>query len=137
MQAEKEAGKEIRALKTDGGGEYMNHQFKSYLRNCGIAHRISPPYTSRNNGLAERANRTLVESARCMIADAQMDKAFCCFAVATAPQIRNPIPSKSYEDISPLQYFTGKPPSIGYLLMFRSVTYTLIPTEKRRKLDLK
>jgi len=30
MRAEKEAGKEIRAFKTDGGGEYINHQFKSY-----------------------------------------------------------------------------------------------------------
>jgi len=38
MRAEKEAGKEIRAFKTDGGGEYINHQFNSYLRNCGITY---------------------------------------------------------------------------------------------------
>ena len=137
IRAEKEAGKEIRAFKTDGGGEYINHQFKSYLRNCGMAYRISPPYTPRNNGLAERANRTLMESARCMIADGQIDKAFWGFAVATAAHIHNRIPSRSYGDISPLQHWTGKPPSIGYLRVFGSVTYTLIPAEKGRKLDPK
>jgi len=89
MRAEKEAGKEIKAFKTDGGGEYINNQFKSYLRNCGIAHRISPPYTPKNNGLAERANRTLMELARCMIADAELDKAFWGFAVTTAAHIHN------------------------------------------------
>ena len=72
-----------------------------------------------------------------MIADVQIDKAFWGFAVATAAHIHNRIPSRSDGDISPLQHRTGNPPSIGYLHVFGSVTYTLIPAEKRRKLDPK
>ena len=73
VRAEKEAGREIRTFRSDGGGEYTSQQFKSYLRACGIAHSISSPYSPSHNGLAERGNRTLMESARCMIEEAQLD----------------------------------------------------------------
>jgi len=103
--AENQARKESRAFKTDCGEEYINHQFKSYLQNCAIAHRISP-YTPKNNHLAESANRVLMESAHCMIADAQMDKAFLVSAVPTAVHIHNLPPSRSYRlgDILRLQH---------------------------------
>jgi len=63
VRAEKEAGREIKTFRPDGGGEYTSEEFKTYLRSCGIVHSISPPYTPAHNGLAERGNRTLMESA--------------------------------------------------------------------------
>ena len=41
---EKFLGRSIKALQTDGGGEFM--KFKPYLSSQGIAHRLSCPYTS-------------------------------------------------------------------------------------------
>ena len=72
-RAEKEAVRAIRTLRTDGGVEYTSGEFKAYLCINGIAHTISPPYTPCQNGLAERANRTLMESARCMIEGAKVN----------------------------------------------------------------
>ena len=135
MRAEKEAGRGIRALKTDGRGEYLNNEFKSYLQGWGIGHKISPPYTPAHNGLGERTNQTLMESARSMIADAQLDKAFWGFAVVTAAHIHNRLPSRSHESKSPLHHWTGRPASIGHLRVFGSVTYALIPAAKRKKMD--
>ena len=43
VRAEKEAGKVIKILRTDGGGEYVGQQFKSYLQSTGIVHSVSPP----------------------------------------------------------------------------------------------
>ena len=63
-RAEKNSGKNIKALRSDGGGEYLNKEFKRYLVEAGIRHIISPPYTPSQNGLAERMNWTLMESAR-------------------------------------------------------------------------
>jgi len=134
-RAEKEAGREIKNLRTDGGGEFIGRHFKSYLRICGIVHSVSPPYTPSHNGLAERANRTLMEAARCMIANTNLEKSFWGFAVATAAHIHNRLPSRSHEDQSPLEFWTGRIPSIGHLRIFGSVTHTLIPKEQRKKLD--
>ena len=125
----------MRVLKSDGGGEYLNNEFKLYLQSWGIAHKISPPYTPGHNGLAERTNRKLMESAQCMIADVQLDKACWGFAVVTAAHIHNRLPSRSHESRSPLHHWTGRPASIVHLRVFGSVTYALIPAVKRKKLD--
>ena len=134
-RAEKEAGRKIEALRTDGGGEYARQHFQRYLKSSGIVHRVSPPYTPSQNGLAERANRTLMEGARCMKEDFKLKKEFWGYAVATAAHIHNRLPSRSHEDRSPLQHWTGTVPSIGYLRVFGSVTYTLVPAQKRSKFD--
>ena len=134
-RAEKEAGRAIKTLRTDGGGEYTSGEFKAYLRINGIAHTISPPYTPSQNGLAERANRTLMESARCMIEGAKVNRSFWGFAVATAAHIHNRVPSRAHHDLAPLEHWTGNRPRIWHLRIFGSVTYTLVPEEKRQKLD--
>jgi len=88
-RAEKEAEWEINRLRSHYGGEYMGLQFKSYLRANGISDSVSPPYSPSHNRLAEGANRTLMESARCILEEAGLDKAFWVFAVATAAYIHN------------------------------------------------
>ena len=55
-RAENDAGRKIRILRTDGGGEYTGHHFQHYLRNCGIVHSVSPPYFPKQDEIAERAN---------------------------------------------------------------------------------
>jgi len=136
-RAEKVSGKEIKSLRSDGGGEYMNNQFKKYLENAGIQHRVTPPYSPSQNGLAERMNRTLVESGRCMLADSKLEKRFWGPAVLTAAHVHNRVPSRSHGDISPLQHWTGQLPGIGHLRVFGSTTWVHVPKEKRLKLDPK
>ena len=48
----------------------MSRKFELYLKSKGIRHETSCAYTPEQNGVAERLNRTLVESARSMIAHA-------------------------------------------------------------------
>lgn len=62
-----QTGKDISTLRTDGGGEYNNTEFKRYLEERGIRHESSCPHTPAQNGVAERANRTVMESDRSMI----------------------------------------------------------------------
>ena len=66
MRAEKEAGRGISLFRTNRGGEYNGPQFESNLRSWGITHSISPPYKPKQNGIAETANRTIMEAARYM-----------------------------------------------------------------------
>ena len=65
-----DVGKAIGALRTDNGGEYLSTEFQNYLNEKGIRHEFTVPHSPQQNGVSERTNRTLVESARSMIAHA-------------------------------------------------------------------
>ncbi|MBW0471258.1 hypothetical protein O181_010973 [Austropuccinia psidii MF-1] len=56
----------IKKLVSDRGGEFLNEKFKKLAEEQGFTHFFSPPETPQHNGFAERANRTILEKARCM-----------------------------------------------------------------------
>ena len=60
-----ECGQSIVTLRTDNGGEYLSREFEAYLRS-----KLTIAHTPEQNGVTERMNRTLLESARAMIAHA-------------------------------------------------------------------
>ena len=76
--------KKIKILRSDNGGEYTSKEFSNYLKEKGIQHQLSVPRTSQQNGVAERMNRTIQETARSMIYNAGQDKKFWAEAVCTA-----------------------------------------------------
>ena len=49
-------------LRTDNGGEYVTNDLKEFLKQKGIVHEFTPPYSPESNGVAERLNRTIGES---------------------------------------------------------------------------
>ena len=51
--AEKQTGKRVKALRSDNGGEYTSKAFECYLKDQGIQHQRSAPYTPEQNGIAE------------------------------------------------------------------------------------
>lgn len=75
-RVENESDHKIKKLHTDNGKEYITNEFQDYLRSNGIQHQLTVTYTPEQNGTAERMNRTLVEKAKCMLADAKLKKAF-------------------------------------------------------------
>ena len=54
--AENITERKIKILRTDGGGEYLNADMQAYLKECGIEHQHTVPYTPQQNGIAERFN---------------------------------------------------------------------------------
>ena len=56
----------IKRLHSDNGGEFV--ALAGYLKEKGIEQTMTPSYSPNLNGVAERANRTIVESARAMLA---------------------------------------------------------------------
>ena len=57
----------VEIFRTDGGGEWIGKEFQQWLQNEGVVHHTTRPYTPEQNGVAERYNRTVMESARCML----------------------------------------------------------------------
>ena len=134
----------IKALRSDGGGEYVSNVFKQYLVQHGIQHQQTPPYTPEHNGVAERMNRTLVECARSMLHDAMLSYVYWGEAIMTACYIRNRSPTRSLLNtslgaITPYEgwFGIGNKPSIAHLRVFGCKAYAHVPDAKRKKLDSK
>ncbi|CAI7759564.1 unnamed protein product [Closterium sp. NIES-54] len=59
--------KRIKAIRTDGGGEFVNAELEKWMKSKGIKHDVTTPYTPQHNGAAEWLNRTLVEAVRSLL----------------------------------------------------------------------
>ncbi|CAI7866933.1 unnamed protein product [Closterium sp. NIES-53] len=50
--------KRIKAIRTDGGGEFVNAELEKWMKSKGIKHDVTTPYTPQHNGAVERLNLT-------------------------------------------------------------------------------
>ena len=73
---EKQSGKLINILRTDGGGEYNSKVVEKFCEDNGIVHEVTAPYTSQHNGLAERRNKSLLHMTRNMLKMKKMPNIF-------------------------------------------------------------
>jgi len=134
--ATNEADCKIGILRTDNGGEYMSSEFEAFLKCKGIRHETSVAYSPQQNGVSERMNRTLLESARAMICHAGLSKSFWAEAVNTAAYIRNRVTTTSTGQ-TPYERWYGRIPDVSHLRVFGCTAYAYSPEADRRKLDKK
>jgi len=83
----------VRILRSDNAKEYMSELFQSYMRQHGILHQTSCVDTPSQNGVAERKNRHLLETARALLFQMKVPKQFWADAVSTACFLINRMPS--------------------------------------------
>jgi len=117
---ETQKGKKIKMIQSDNGTEYVNKKFDRYLESCGIQRRLTVPHTPQQNGVAERKNRSLIETARCLMIQSKVSPSFWAEAVNTANHIRNRCPSKGTNGETPYKLWNGKIPNVKYFRVFGS-----------------
>jgi transposase InsO family protein len=133
-----ECGRQIGALRTDNGGEYVLTEFEAYLKLKGIRHEFSVPHVPEQNGVSERMNRTLMECARTMIAHAGLPNSYWAEAIATAAYVRNRMPTAVFSGgITPYERWYQRKPNVSHLKVFGCIAYAYVSDAERRKLDKK
>ena len=55
-EVQNQLGKNIKALRSDRGGEYLSQEFVDHLRACGIVSQLTPPSTPQWNSVFEQRN---------------------------------------------------------------------------------
>ena len=75
-EVENQLGKTIKTLQSDRGGEYLNQEFEDYLVEHGIVSQLTDPGTPQQNGVAERRNRTVMETVRSMNSFSSLSNSF-------------------------------------------------------------
>jgi transposase InsO family protein len=66
-RAQNEFDAKVKKIRSDNDFEFKNTQIEEYLNQEGIKHKFSAPYTTQQNGVAEKKNRTLIASAKTML----------------------------------------------------------------------
>lgn len=127
----------MKVIRSDNGGEYTSNGFKAYLTSEGIKHELTIPRTPEQNGVAERANRTLIESVRSMLIGTNLRQSFSAEALSTAVYLKNKSPTKIIKNKTPHEALVGSKPNVNHLNIFGCVCYAHIVSEERSKLDTK
>jgi hypothetical protein len=133
---ETQSGKTLKTVRTDNGGEYINDSLRQFFASKGVCHQTTVPYTPQQNGKAERLNRTNMEKALSILAEANLPKALWGEAYMAANYVRNRSPVKG-KAATPWELFFNKQPDVSDLRVWGSKAYVHIPVEHRRKLDYK
>ena len=73
---ETQLGKKIKMFRNDKGGEYISNSFKAHLQKCGIKTQHTQRNEPHQNGIAERANRSLAEGITAILNEAHLPPSF-------------------------------------------------------------
>jgi len=82
-EVENLAGKKIRRLRCDK--KYLNSKIYKLVKEKSVQINACPPYVHELNGTAERFNRSIMDMARCLLAEAKVSRSFwpeCIMAAA-------------------------------------------------------
>jgi len=130
-------GRTIKCLRTDNGGEFTSKEFDNYCKEAGIERHKTIVYTPQKNGVAERMNMTLLERARSMLSNANLQKELWTEVVATTCYLINRSPSTAIGCKIPQEVWKGHPCDYSKLKVFGCDAYGLVQKHQRSKLDPK
>ncbi len=88
----------------------MSKKFDAFLTKCGIQRQTSAPYSPQQNGVVERANKTIMECARNMILAQGLNLEFWGEAMNTAMYIKNRCPTKVLDSKTLQEAWSGGNP---------------------------
>ena len=115
---ENEARVKIKSLRFDRGRE-----FNIYCEVHGIRRQLSSPYSLEQNGTVERRNRSIVEVARAMLVENDVQKTLWIEAVNTTIYTLNIVQIRKGMEKTPYELWFGHSPSIKYFKIFGRKCY--------------
>ena len=133
-EAKKQLSRFLKTFQSDRGGEYVDTEFTDYLIENGIVAQLSTPGDPQLNGVAERRNRTLLDMVRSMMSYSSLPVSFWGYAIKTAVDILNVVPSKSIPK-TPVELWNGRKPSLRHYRIWGCPAHVL--KKKTGKLEPK
>ena len=120
-EAEKEV--KITRVKSDRGGEFTSHEFKSMRDKSGIKKQLTFPYTPQHNGVVERKNRTIMGLVRSMLKDKNLPLELWGEAMSTCVYVLNRSSTKGVKGKTPYKKWNGRKPNVSHLRIFGLVVF--------------
>ena len=108
----------IKTFQSDHGREFDNDPFKLFCIQQGMVFRFSCPYTSSQNGKAERMIHTINNSMRTILLHSFVPLSLWHHALETITYLLNILPSTVLHKKSPAETLFGRFPSYDHLRVF-------------------
>ncbi|WVZ89259.1 hypothetical protein U9M48_035685 [Paspalum notatum var. saurae] len=129
-------GVTIQGVQCDNGREFDNSSARTFFLSHGIHLRMSCPYTSAQNGKAERIIRSINNVVRSLLFQASIPPSFWATALGTATSyLLNILPTKTLAFATPHFALLGKSPSYEHLRAFGCKCYPNLTATAPHKLS--
>ncbi|GKE84755.1 putative ribonuclease H-like domain-containing protein, partial [Tanacetum coccineum] len=117
------------------GTEFKNRVMNQFYEMKGIKREFSVARTLKQNGVAERKNRTLIEATRTMLANSKLLKTFWAEAVNTACYVQNRVLVIKPYNKTPYELFLGRRPTLSFMRPFGCPVTILSTIDNLGKFD--
>ncbi|CAI7908884.1 unnamed protein product [Closterium sp. NIES-53] len=122
----------VKAIRSDRGGEFLSKEFGLWLKKNGIRHSLTMPYSPAMNGIAERTNRTITETACGLLIEAGLPDYFWPDAVRSACVAKNrALTHVGADKWVPYVEWFGRKPKVDMLWVFGCMCMALVPKHLR------
>ncbi|KAG8472493.1 hypothetical protein CXB51_034175 [Gossypium anomalum] len=128
-------GVSIKMFQTDWGGEYRS--LSSELFKFGVQHRITCPHTSKQNGVAERRHRQVVDIGLTLFAQASMSLEFWSDAFSHAVHVVNRLPTHVLHGVGPYEVLYKVRPDYSRLRVFGCTCFPSLRPYNHHKLQFR
>ncbi|GJR39701.1 ribonuclease H-like domain-containing protein [Tanacetum coccineum] len=105
----------VKVIRCDNETEFKNKEMNQFCERKCIKREFSVARTPQQNGVAERKNRTLIETARTMLADSKLPTTFWAEAVNIACYVQNRVLVTKPHNKTPYELFLGIKPALGFM----------------------
>jgi hypothetical protein len=127
--------KKIKTLRTNNGGEYTSKDFFSFFKSTGVRRELTVPHNPQQNGVAERKNISIEETAKALMNDQGLSMYLWGEAAMKTIYVQNRSSHRILKDMTPEESFSGKKPNVEHLRIFGFPVYIHIPKDKRNKFE--
>nr|GEX44347.1 hypothetical protein [Tanacetum cinerariifolium] len=129
--------KKVKIIRCDNEIAFKNKVMNEFCEEKAIKREYSMARTPRQNRVAERRNRTLIEAARTMLADYKLPIIFWAEAVNTACYVQNRVLVVNPYFKTPYELFKGRSPALCFMRPFRCHVTILNTLDQLGKFDEK
>lgn len=133
-----QTGNKVKTLRTDNGTELINEEINELRSELGFIHQTSCPFSSQQNGKAEREIRTLSEATTTILIESKSPKNMWAEAMAYVVFTINRTSKSKVPGKTPYEVFYNRSPfDVKRLEPFGKTCVVQIPKATRKKFDPK
>ncbi|KAE8236259.1 hypothetical protein A4X13_0g9209, partial [Tilletia indica] len=130
-RAQNETDERLVVVRSDNGKEFVNRQSQDWAKELGVWWETTNPYTSQQNGVAERWNRTLQDRMRSMLLTSGLGNSYWPHAMRAAAYVLNRTPRMKDGRRIPEEIWTGRKVDLSNLRVFGCLCWPLVQSGQR------
>ncbi|GJZ83618.1 putative ribonuclease H-like domain-containing protein [Tanacetum coccineum] len=115
---ENQINHKVKIIRCDNRAEFKNSEMNQFCKMKGIKREFSVARTPKQNRLAKRKNRTLIDVARTMLADSLLPTTFWAEAINTACYVHNRVLIIKPHNKIPYKLLIGRSPNLNFMRPF-------------------